>query len=432
MRELLVRVPEKYGDAVFSAAEECGGMNLARLQVKAAQPTELVIGYIPNSKIDVLMEHLREIPELYLTLKPRGSIPLSPPSSKVSGKVTRVEPRSSIEIFFAGLQSVGSWKSFLSYTVAGGIVAWIGLFTNTIYLLVAAMLIAPFAGPAMNLSMATACGDSALLKSSLIRYFASIGLAVAVALGLSLVLAQNIATPLMVEISQVSIVSVLLPIVAGAAGALNLVQSERNSLVSGAAVGMLVASSLSPPTAMTGMALSIGRWDLAGSGLFVLLLQLIGINLSGSLVFRLYGLKAKRTWFDRGKSRVTAVSLLLTACFLFALLFFQFTTTPSLERSSLSQRASAEIQQVIEESGIADMVEANVRFARPNIQSQNTLLCVVYLQRKPAVNLSTGEIEARITESIQKRLLQKDLNATPLVSVTVLTKPEDLPGRGGD
>lgn len=51
----------------------------------------------------------------------------------------------------------------------------------------------------------------------------------------------------MLQNSQISIAAVLLPLAAGAAGALNLFQSERSSLVSGAATGMLVAASLAPP-----------------------------------------------------------------------------------------------------------------------------------------------------------------------------------------
>ena len=124
-----------------------------------------------------------------------------------------------------------------------GVVVWIGLFTNTIYLLTAAMLIAPFAGPAMNTAIATARGDWSLLRRTLLRYVAALAVTIAIAGTLSSILHQNTTTELMVATSNLSAVAVLLPLVADAAGALNLVQSERSSLVSGAAVGMLVAAS---------------------------------------------------------------------------------------------------------------------------------------------------------------------------------------------
>lgn len=99
---------------------------------------------------------------------------LYPPEDKAPDQVTDIETRSPIEIFLSGLQSIGSWKGFIGYSVITSIVVWIGLFTNTSYLLVAAMLIAPFAGPAMNTAIATARGDWPLLKEGLIRYFISI------------------------------------------------------------------------------------------------------------------------------------------------------------------------------------------------------------------------------------------------------------------
>ena len=127
---------------------------------------------------------------------------------------------------------MGSWTGFLGYATAAGVVAWIGLFTNTVYLLTAAMLIAPYAGPAMNAAIATARGDAGLLQRNLLRYLASLALTITVAGVLSLLSRQQVATEQMVQVSQLSSTSVLLPLVAGAAGALNLVQSERNSLVS--------------------------------------------------------------------------------------------------------------------------------------------------------------------------------------------------------
>jgi uncharacterized membrane protein len=60
----------------------------------------------------------------------------------------------------------------------------------------------------------------------------------------------------MLATNTVSAVAVLIPLVSGTAGALNLVQSERSSLVSGAAAGMLVSVSLAPPAALVGMAIA--------------------------------------------------------------------------------------------------------------------------------------------------------------------------------
>jgi uncharacterized hydrophobic protein (TIGR00271 family) len=300
---------------------------------------------------------------------------------------------------------------------------WIGLFTNTTYLLVAAMLIAPFAGPAMNVALATARGDRHLLGRSLVRYFAALAVTIAVTGLLTLILRQEVVTEQMVATSTISAVAVLLPIVAGAAGALNLVQSERSSLVSGAATGMLVAASLAPPAGLVGTAGAMGRWDLTVNGAFVLLLQLVGINLSAAIVFRLYGISAQGARYQRGQAWAFPAILVVTTAALAGLLTWQFSNSPNLQRSSRSQRATAEIQKVVDESGLASLVEANVRFTRPDIQGQNTLLGTVYVQRQQGVEQSTETIRTQLTQNIQTHLLNQGFNVTPLIDVSVLEPP---------
>ncbi|MEA5502832.1 DUF389 domain-containing protein [Halotia wernerae UHCC 0503] len=226
-----------------------------------------------------------------------------------------------------------------------------------------------------------------------------------------------------IERSQISAIAVLLPLAAGAAGALNLVQSERSSLVSGAATGMLVAASLAPPSGIVGMASAIGRWDMVTSGLFLLLLQLCGINLSAAFLFRIYGLSTQGTRYQRGKKWVFFSALTTTIITLCGLLTWQFANSPNLERSSIAQRANSEVQKVVKQEGLAQLVESNVRFTRSDIKRQNTLLCVVYVQRNQGVAKSDQEISDRLTRAIQNRLIKQGFNLTPLIDIKVLETP---------
>lgn len=285
------------------------------------------------------------------------------------------------------------------------------------------MLIAPFAGPAMNTAIATARGDGQLLRQALVRYFVSLAVTIGVAALLSLVSGQTVATDLMVQTAQVSATAVLLPLVAGAAGALNLIQSQRNSLVSGASVGFLVAASLAPPAGLIGMAGAIGRWDMALSGLYLLPLQLAGINLAGAIVFRASGLTPQGVRYERGKQSMFVAILGVTMLALAGLLVLQFSSSPELQRPTRAQRAAAEIQDVTNKSGLAELVEANVRFTRANIEDQNTLLSVVYVQRRSDVTLPDEEIRNQITRAIQQRLRERGFNVTPLIDVNVLGPP---------
>ncbi|CAN5641171.1 hypothetical protein BH24DEI1_BH24DEI1_15440 [soil metagenome] len=429
MRQVIIQVPRGQGERVMEIAEGQGGSNLALMEGRRGEHAlDVVFVYLSNGRVEPLLEALDEVDDPHVVLIPQGVLALRPPADEAPQQVTDVEARSPLEVFLSGLQSIGSWRGFLGYAAAAGVVVWIGLFTNTGYLLVAAMLLAPFAGPATNVALGSARGDTTLLGRGVLRYLSALAVTILVAFLLSLLLGQEMATEGMIERSQISAVAVLLPLVAGAAGALNLVQSERSSLVSGAATGMLVAASLAPPAGLIGMASVIGDWGMVMSGLFLLVLQLMGINLSGAVVFRLYGLSARGAHYQRGRPWVFPASLFVTALALGGLLTWQFWQPPDFQRPTLAQRAAATVQEAVDESGMARLVEANLRFTRADIPGQNSLLAVIYVQRRAESELASDTIRQRLVYLVQQAILVEDLNVTPLVDVMVLEVPAE-PGR---
>lgn len=423
MRPLIIQVPKGDGQKILEKAKQLKGKNISLLSASDGEKEmDILFATFSNGKVEGFISEANEIEEVHITLIPQGVMALYPPDDQAPDQVTDIETRSPIEIFLSGLQSIGSWKGFIGYAIITSVVVWIGLFRNTSYLLVAAMLIAPFAGPAMNIAIATARGDWPLLRQGMIRYFVSIFITISGACILSLLLQQEIATTLMVNISQVSSTAILLALSAGAAGALNLIQSERDSLVSGAAVGMLVAASLAPPAGIVGMAIAIGEWAMVKSGVFLLFLQLIGINLTGSLIFRFFGLSSKGPRYNRGQKSIFRLSLFITVTLLGFILYLQLHQSPALQRSSRAQRANAEIQKIVKADNRVELIESKVRFTRANIEGQNSLLCIIYVQRKENQGIKDREsIKKSLSHSIQKGL--SDFNITPLIEIVVIDPP---------
>lgn len=427
MRRLTVKVKAGEGEEIKKIAKEHKGKNLA---VQSLKDGELVTVHLNNQAVSSFVERISAYEEAEIVLIPRGVIALYPPQGEAPDQVADVSFRSPFEIFLGGVQSVGSKKGLFIYSVAGGILVWVGLYTGTIYLLVAAMLVSPFAGPAMNAALAAAAGKMDLLRQSLLRYFMAIGTAIIVTYLLSFFVNQQHATPLMVSVSQISQMAVLLPLVAGVAGGVNLISSERDSLVPGAAVGVLVAASLAPPTGLIGMALNFGNWQLVRSGLFLLILQLAAIQLSAALVFRYMGKVTKEgARFADGKEYVFRLSVAASVLVVAGLLYWQFSSQPGLQKSSLSTQVTEVMHTALGELEDVETIEVNARFTRGTLPNLNPVICELYLYNRSAT-LTDAEVKKVVSNLLYRRIKAENLNADPMFNITVLDyqgDPSTLP-----
>lgn len=425
MRQLRIQVPAGQGLTVTDVAEKHNPINISNTPSTTPDGTEdVVVLHVANDVVGNLLEDLSQLPEANLTLNPNEMLTMTPPDVEVADRLVNVKQRSPMEVWLNGLQSIGSWKSFLGYVLAASIVVWIGLFTNNTYLLVAAMLIAPFGGPAMNASLATASGDGALLKKSVLRYVVGLLVLILITFALSMIWQIDQVTNVMMTVGQISATAALLPIVTGGIGALNLIEPDRSSLVPGTAIGSLVAASLAPPAGVAGIALALQQWTLVQNALFILAMQLFFINFSGALVFHYYGgLTPQGSRYQRGRKLISRVSLALSLVVGIGLLWLQFQTTPSFERTTRAQEAAGEAAKVLNESELVGLVSANFRFTEPVSNADETLLGIIYAQRKSDILLPDAEIEALLTKQVQTRLLEKGFEVTPLISVTILSEP---------
>jgi uncharacterized membrane protein len=379
-----------------------------------------------NRSVGPLLEKLSMTYDLSAQLYPQEIITFHSPESQVPEKLQNLQARSPLEIFLLSIQSIASLPSFVAYTIAGAVLAWISFFTNSVYLLIAAMLIAPFAGPAMNVALATATGDGKLLRKSLIRYAVAIPVTMGVTSALSFFFQQTFITDLMTGVGHVSTAAALLPLLAGAAGAFNITQSDRSSLVSGTAVGTLVTASLAPPAALLGVAATMQEWNLFINATFQLVLQLIGINLAGALTFRYQGLNLKLSRYGQGNRTIFVVSLVLTVLALGGMLTWQLTDPLRLERRSINTQAAEVIQTVLQENEHVRPVSIEASFKESKANGSNVLVANVYVLRLREAG-SNPDFEKQLQMNIQQALQENNPQIMPLVEVIVLEPPPNTP-----
>ena len=407
-----------------AAAGEHGATGMRWTTAEASDgPVDVVSLHLPNEQVGPLVGALESIEAMSVSFYPQGVLRLSPPPDEAPQQVVDVSHLSPLELLLSGLQSIGSWQGFIAYAAIAGAVVWAGLVTNTSFLLVAAMLIAPFAGPAMNTALGTARGDAMLIRRGLVRYVTALAMGIVVAAALSVAFGQSVATASMVDTTSVSAAAVLIPLVAGAAGAANLGQSDRSSLVSGAATGLLVAAALAPPAGTVGMAAVIGEWDMVRSAAFLLVLQLAGINLAGAGVFLLYGMSPSGVRYPRGRRRVRAGALAVSGVVLCGLLGWQWSSPVSLERATVSQRAEARVHRLINTDARAELVETTARFTRADVQGQNTLLVELVLQA-PGDPAARERVATAVAEDVQTVLEEEFEGLVPLIDAVALPPPD--------
>jgi uncharacterized membrane protein len=388
------------------------------------EAVDIVSIQIRNESVQAVLKIIEGYDPISITLDPHEVLHFDPPISKASKYLLNLQHRSPIEIFLMGLQSISSWRNFAIYAVVGAFIVWVAFFSNSIYLLIAAMLVSPFAGPAMNVAMATATGDTNLLKENVSRYFAAIGLTVLITGLLTLSFNQNFITDLMLNVGHLSRVSALLPIFAGIAGSFTLIQSERSSLISGSTVGMLVTTSLAPPAGLLGIALVMQNWDLLVNTIFILLLQLMAINLSGSIVYRLFGLNTSISRFKRGKKWIFFGALAFTLISLGGLLAWQFSGTLDLQRISEETRVTQDVLDAVQESDLVVPIEVEVNFYSSETYGENTLLVNVFAQ-KVNNDVSPEATKIILTEEIINAIMAENPKIIPFVNITFVEGPPE-------
>ena len=416
MRQLILKVPEGNKEEIFKEIKRHNGRNTISF---TAAEGDIFITFLPNENVNDFLKDINHVDKAEINLIPRGVITLFPPDSDVPDGVKDVQPKSALEIYLGGIQSVGSKFGLVGYSLAAGIIVWAGLYTTSIYLLVAAMLIAPFAGPAMNAAIATAAGELPLLKSSLARYGIAIGTGILSSLLMTFFLPIETLTPLMVEISQVSSVAVLLPLISGFAGGLNICQSERDSLVSGAAVGILVAASLAPPVGLIGIGLYLMEPGVIFSSLFRIILQLVGIHLAATAVFYFYGkVSPKGVRFINGRKKVSIVMITLVTLLLGGLIFWQFYEPPFLRKASLNTEFTEALNKELKDFGNITVVNSEASFSKSKKDGRT----IVNFQAivLPNDSVDHEELKESLTGYLKEELDFEDKNIYKVFQIDVV------------
>jgi len=194
-------------------------------------------------------------------------------------------------------------------TVLSTIVATVGLYYNSVAIIVGAMVIAPLLGPNVALALGTTLGDLSLLRRGLLTGLAGIATAMMLSVLIGVLLEVNPASPEVASRTGVGVGDVAVALASGSAGALAFTTGVSTTLI-----GVMVAVALLPPLVTFGLLLGGPAFAMGALSLF--LMNLICVNLAGVTTFLVQGIRPASWWEKDRAAKATRVAIGLWAALL--------------------------------------------------------------------------------------------------------------------
>jgi uncharacterized hydrophobic protein (TIGR00341 family) len=304
LRLIEIRLPRDVGDSVRELLEDVEKLEvwfepaldkqrMVRMLVDAAdvEPAldkiERRFGHLPEFRAVILrVEATLPRPE---EPEPEPKPPADDPPKKKERKAARISREELLSDLKPGTKVTGG---YLALVILSAIVAAVGLLQNSVAIIIGAMVIAPLLTPNMALALATTLGDLELGRKAIRTGLAGILVAFVLSLGLGACLPS---APLSEEILSRTAFSPTDAVVALAAGAAGVLAFTAG--LSAGLVGVMVAVALMPPLVAGGLLAGAGEFALAGHALLLLITNVICINLSGVVTFRIQGVRP-RLWME--------------------------------------------------------------------------------------------------------------------------------------
>jgi uncharacterized hydrophobic protein (TIGR00271 family) len=182
-----------------------------------------------------------------------------------------------------------SWpkRSFYLLVVLSATIAAYGLLSNSVAIVIGAMLVAPLMGPIFGIALSITTGSKSLLRASTVSETFGVVLAVGVPLVIGLLPLRTPLGPEVLSRTEPTLYDILVAVAAGLAGAYALV----NTKISPALPGVAISTSLVPPLAACGLCLSDARYGQALGAFLLFFANFIAIEIAAGAVFLISGLE---------------------------------------------------------------------------------------------------------------------------------------------
>jgi uncharacterized hydrophobic protein (TIGR00341 family) len=195
-------------------------------------------------------------------------------------------------------------RVYLTMAVLSTVVAAIGLYYNSVAIIIGAMVIAPLLGPNVALALGTTLGDLSLLRRAILTALAGIATSMALSVIIGVLMKVNPTSPEVASRTGVALGDIVVALASGCAGALAFTTGVSTTLI-----GVMVAVALLPPLVTFGLLLGGGQPVPAMGALSLFLVNLVCVNLAGVITFLVQGIRPASWWEKDRAVKATRIAI---------------------------------------------------------------------------------------------------------------------------
>lgn len=175
---------------------------------------------------------------------------------------------------------------YMMMTVISAAIAVLGLMLGSPAVVIGAMLVSPMMGPIVALGFSLALLDWEELKRSVKAIAFGVGLALLVAIILTVMSPLKEPTGEILARTRPNFFDLLIAAFSGVAGAYAVIRQRGETII-----GVAIATALMPPIATVGFGLGTGDLAIAGGAFFLFMTNLVAIALAATLTAGFFGFR---------------------------------------------------------------------------------------------------------------------------------------------
>lgn len=222
------------------------------------------------------------------------------------------------------------------------IVASVGLNTNSVAVIIGAMLISPLMGPIRGVGLGVGTNDIKLIIESLKNFGVAVGISLLTAWLYFLITPLTEITPELEGRTGPNLMDVFIAFFGGLAGIIAASRGDNSTVIPGVAI----ATALMPPLCTAGFGLAYGNWPFFFGALYLFLLNTLFICLSTIVVVRYLKFPLRNFINPKVEKKVKVISYVLIFLVIIpaAYLFYG-----KIQETIFNQSARTFIKEVVED-----------------------------------------------------------------------------------